>query len=581
MGLLPQIAAGNTSRVMTDDFKGYNHNLKIADGEFYDAKNLTTQYYPVLSNRAKRGHKQTFTRFQGITSLNDKLAYVDDGTLYYDGEPTSITSLTEGEKQLVCTGAYIVVFPDLKYYNTVDPEDSGNICSDLTIENAYLTFRMCNSQGVEYGEAIKSETPPEDPKDGDIWIDTKYNVLKVYTVSTITWTEITNVYTKIIIPPQPEGLRPSDHFKDYDGVTIEGTDYEDLNGTKILYSVGDNYVVVVGILDNEFTQTGATFHIYQTVPKMDYVVECQNRLWGCYYGIDSEGKTLNEIYCCALGDFRNWHQFLGISTDSYVASVGTEGPWTGAVNYLGYPTFFKENRIHRVAVSPIGAHQINDTPCRGVQAGSSKSLQVINETLYYKSKECICAYQGGFPQDVSTALGDVLYFKATSGAYNNRYYLSMEDAEGNSNLFVCDLKNGLWMREDDLKVNTFTRIADELYAVSGNELIALRGTTGELEDRVEWMAETGMMYWEYPDHKYLSRYNVRLQMEKGSRLEMYIEYDSEGYWTPAGEILFQGTNTVTIPVRPRRCDHLKMRLVGKGNVKIFSIARVFEMGSDI
>ena len=581
MGFLPMINAGSTSRVMTDTFRGYNHNLKIADGEFFDTENLTTQYFPVLASRGKRGLVQTFDEFQGITQLNGKLAYVDDGTLYYDGAATSLTGLSEGPKQLVCTGAYICVFPDNVYYNTVDATDYGSMTSSLTIENANLTFRMSNSEGVEYGTATKSDTAPDDPQDGDLWIDTKYNVLKVYSTVTISWSEITNVYTKVIIPAQTEGHRPSDMFRPYDGVAISGLDVDELNGSKILYAVGDTYVVVVGVLDNEFTQVGATLKIFQTVPKMDFVIECQNRLWGCFYGTDEDGMTLNEIYASALGDFRNWNQFMGLSTDSYVASVGTEGAWTGAINYLGYPTFFKEDRIHRVAVSSQGAHQIADTPCRGVQNGSGKSLAIVNETLYYKSREGIMGYQGGFPAEVSSALGDVHYKDAAAGVINDRYYISMTDSDEKSHLFVMDVKNGLWMREDGLDVSDFVRIGEEIYAVSGADLIALRGTDGELEHEIFWRADTGMMYYEYPDKKYISRFNLRLTMEKGSRLKLFIEYDSDGYWTPCGEIVFSGTNTVTVPIRPRRCDHLRLRLEGSGYARIFSIARILEMGSDM
>ena len=42
---------------LTDTFGGYNHNLKIGDGEFYDMKNLTSDYYPLMGNR---GHEVSF-----------------------------------------------------------------------------------------------------------------------------------------------------------------------------------------------------------------------------------------------------------------------------------------------------------------------------------------------------------------------------------------------------------------------------------------------------------------------------------------------------------------------------------------
>ena len=53
--LYPKMAEIPTSRDILDKFKGYNHNLRIGDGEFYDMKNLTGDYYSDLSPRKKRG----------------------------------------------------------------------------------------------------------------------------------------------------------------------------------------------------------------------------------------------------------------------------------------------------------------------------------------------------------------------------------------------------------------------------------------------------------------------------------------------------------------------------------------------
>ena len=51
----PTLPVNETSRQIVEYFKGYNHNLRIADGEFFDMKNMTSDHYPVLSPRKKRG----------------------------------------------------------------------------------------------------------------------------------------------------------------------------------------------------------------------------------------------------------------------------------------------------------------------------------------------------------------------------------------------------------------------------------------------------------------------------------------------------------------------------------------------
>ena len=581
---LPSIPVQSTTRAMTDAFYGYNHRLRIRDGEFYDTENLTVEHWPLLASRKKRGLVRTITNPGGLIE-KDALCTVEDGTLYVSGYATPVTGLSSGIKQLVGMGAYICIFPDKVYYNTEDNSDYGSMEADWSFSGS-VSYAPCNVDGVEYERATVSGAEPENPDNGDLWVDTSgdVHVLLQWSESSAMWVEIPTVYTKISFTSQ--GQIPA-AFKRYDGVELTGCYFSELDGSKILYGVGGeaettaDYIVVVGLTDNAYTDESGSIRITRKLPQMDFVVECQNRLWGCFYGFDGE-KTVNEIYCSALGDFKNWRQYLGLSTDSWAGSVGSDGQWTGAVTYLGHPTFFKENRIHMVTVSAQGAHSLDETVCRGVQKGSHKSLQVVGETLYYKGRSGVFAWQGGFPTCVSDALGEELYYDAAAGAFGERYYISMRGADGVWQFFVYSIKKGLWIREDHLQATDFCACDDELYCldVSGR-LLALNGTDGEAETTLSWMAESGILYYEYPDHKYVSRYNIRLRMEEGAQVHVYLQYDSEGPWRLSGTIRSKGTGTVTLPIRPRRCDHLKLRLEGQGEVRIFSIARILEVGSDV
>lgn len=585
----PKLAKRQSSRQLIDAFAGYNHNLRIGDGEFYETKNLTNEFYPMFSNRKPRGTlTRTFSKLQAIIA-KDALYWVDNGTLYANGYATGLTGLqTARETQLVSMGAYICIFPDKKYINTQDLADYGSMGADWTYTGT-VTYTMCHSDGTYYTNVTKSTTEPEDPQNGAIWIDITDDTVKEYSSWTQTWIVLETVYTRVDFLTM--GQLPS-AFKEYDGVEISGMQFADLNGSKILYAVdGDeattyDYIVLVGIQETTFTQTGANIRIQRKVPDMDYVCEAQNRLWGCFYGNDGT-QNLNEIYCCALGDFRNWSQYLGVSTDSWRASRGSDGPWTGCINYLGVPTFFKENIIHPVNVSSVGAHQIGDIPARGVQQGSHKSLAVVNETLYYKSRTGVMAYQGGMPVDVAEALGDEKYYEAVAGVFGERYYISMKDASGKWQFFCYEARKGLWMHEDNLHVECFTAWGDELYAQVNNKILALNGTEGKLEVKISWAAETGIIHYEQGVSgrgtvpvRYLARFNIRLNMGRDAGMQMYVEYDSSGLWQFAGNVKLPHTGTATIPLRPRRCDHLRLRFEGSGDVKIYSIARILEQGSD-
>lgn len=581
MAMLPSFAYEETSREVTDVFLGYNHKLKIADGEWYNTKNLSSEKYPVLTARKRRGYVKALSTPGGLLA-KEHLAYVDGGVLYYNDEATNVNNLTEGEKQLVSMGAYICIFPDKVYYNTADPTDFGSMEARYT-STGEVRYTLCKVDGTEYATPKVGSDAPESPANADLWIDTtkEKHILKQWSEASGEWVEIVTVYTKLRFVSNGEVAKL---FTEYDGVTVSGAE-ADVNGDKIIYAIGGDeetldYIVVVGLLEQAITQTAGYVTISRTVPDMDFIIEANNRLWGCKYGV-VDGKNLNEIYCCALGDFKNWQQYMGLSTDSWTASVGSDGMWTGAVNYLGYPMFFKENRIHRVSISAYGAHQLTETVCRGVQPGSSKSLQVVNETLFYKSRRDVCAYQGGFPESISDALGDETYSAAVAGSIGDRYYISMLDSDGVPQLFVYDIKRGLWMREDNLRCTEFARIGDELYCIAGGALWALMGSAGDKESFIPWEAESGMLYYYYPDRKYLSRYNFRLWMPEGSELYIYIEYDSSGTWERKGKIKFKGTGTITVPIRPHRCDHMRIKLVGKGPLYLYSIARYLTMGSDV
>lgn len=588
----PKLRESYTTQQVIEEFHGYNHNLKIGEGEFYDMKNLTSSYYPLLANRGKRGIVRQLKEPRGLLGKS-RLAYMDGGRLYYGGvdltdywEAEGLT-VTDGEKQLVSMGAYIILFPDKLYINTENYTDCGSIEARFsTAPGDAVVYTLCKGDGTEYPQPTISAVAPAEPTNGQLWMDTSetVHVLKQYSEVTELWADVPTVYTKI----QCAGIGKP--FKRLDGVTVAGCEagetalneqVRQLNGSKILYGCGEDYIVVVGLIDRSFTQDSGSVTVSRTMPELDFITEAENRLWGCKYGLVN-GETVNEIYCCALGDFKNWNQFLGLSTDSYVASVGTDGPWTGAVTHLGYPIFFKENCLHKVYISSKGAHQIVDTACRGVQKGSHKSLAVVNETLYFKSVTDICAYDGSLPVSVSSRFGTQRFFDAVAGALGDKYYVSMRDSGGAWHMFVLDTLRGYWHREDNTHALQFARCNGELYYIDAdaNGLMCVNQSEGTPEEETEWMAVTGLMGYTTVEQQYISRFNLRMKLPVGSVMDIYIQYDSEGKWEHAGHIEGSGTKTFMIPVRPRRCDHFRIKLEGKGDVRIYSFAKVHERGSD-
>lgn len=594
--LFPQLNETSRSRIVTETFRGYDHRGKILPGQWYDESNLTAAHYPLFSQRQRRGYIHNMTRPQGMLA-KDTLLYVDNGVVYYGGyEPIKdfTLSLTDGEKQLVSMGAYAVIFPDKIYINTENLSDYGRLDAEYQAVSTYtVTLTMCNAVGEKYENTVVSDTEPAEKTNGMHWVDTSNDVhiLKVWSEATAAWGEIATVYVRI------DAWACDQVFEVGDGIEISGlapsesaseavkTQIEDLNATNIIVAKGEGYVVVTGLLDQVHTQTGG-LEIRRECPDMDYVCESNNRIWGCKYGFDGE-NTVNEIYACKLGDPKNWRCYAGRSTDSYAVSVGTDGKFTGAITHLGYPLFFKENAIHKIYGSMPENFGVQTTVCRGVQDGAWKSLNVVNEVLYYQSRTDICAYDGSLPVGVSTELGDVRYTGGVAGSDGAVYYISMQDAAGGWHMFTYDTDKRLWHRQDATHALQFANVRGDLMYIDAvtRKLVRVRGKGGgedTLEGPVKWSAASGIMGYENPYSQYLSRYSIRARLDVGARLTMYIEYDSDGDWIEQGTYVGGDVvKTINIPVVPRRCDHMRLKLSGVGDIRIYSIARYFEGGSDV
>lgn len=661
----PKLQPKKIVREVTDTFRGYNHNLRIKDGEFYDLCNLTSDEFPLLSTRESRTVKDIQTD-SGTNIFEFATAYKDhdiyslhfapiqiEGTNTYEYHfyilknrkpilisDTQILHIKYGEGELsldviksltskskiISFGAYIIVFPINFYYNTIDPADYGTL-------NGYSQYE---AEGINVSLLLDSEFNRIEPLDyiagtekpsTDVaqhyWIerDDHGKGINLYRKKNNEWVidqqgkayrtvkfESTVVqssaiavgdYVKISATPSSGYVLPSQF-------PIKLPNYYKIEGYFI--SGGVNFgAVVKGEISPEYefeitTGESVTFSASREMPDVDFVCEANNRLWGCKYGRlthdkydDAQKKlvsvtgNINELYCSALGDFKNWNKFDGISTDSWAASVGSDGEWTGCIVFNSDPIFFKENRAHRISTSATGAHRVTEYTCDGVEAGSARSIAVIDNIVYYKSHNGITLFDSGVTQTIYKPFGNKRYFDAVAGVYNKKYYISMlEDRNDYSTekLFVYDTERKIFSVENTVPeyicIYFYNGEDNKLFSVhrKGNNIYTKEVEYYAGEEKVKWFCESGIIGYDYPDRKYVTRYLIRAKLEAGAAVNIFIEYDSSGTWEPAGRIQVETTNSFLLPVRPHRCDHLRIRLEGEGNVKIFSIARELCKGSD-
>lgn len=586
---LPRAYTVGTYSNIIQEFGGYNHNLRISDNQFYDMLNMTSDYYPVLSTRPGRGYIRKLVNPTGFYT-SEALVWVEDGKLYYDSK--EICELSgDKERSFVPMGAYLCIFPDKKILNISTMEVEDMEAEYVSAGEVKYTLTKLDATPYDTEKIHSGETAPSDTSTYPYWYDTNENSLKMWNANYNSWSVVGTTYIKI----ESKGIGSA--FKENDAVTIAGSSIPEFNASNLIISASDDFIVVAGLISGPQTQT-EVLTIKREVPDMDFICESGNRLWGC-------SSEKHEIYASVLGDPKNWNVFQGLSSDSYAATVGTGGEFTGCISHLGYVLFFKENMIHKVYGSVPSNFQITEIHCRGVQKGSHKSLTLVSETLFYKSRDGVCMYDGSMPVSISECLGKTLYQEAVGAQLNDKYYLSMRDQQDEWKLFVYDAAKAMWHVEDNTHVLWFGYYYGGLYFVNDSGEMYLVNNeyednaiypgmddfypdvyypnstcTNNQEQLIPWMFETGDIGLETIENKYINKINIRLYLEEGSTAEIYVQYDS-GDWELINSIMNTDKKNYVVPIITRRCDHMRIRIEGYGDAKLYSFQKVTEKGSEV
>lgn len=592
---LPQLNEIAYNRSMIDVFYGYNSSTDIRENQFSDTFNMTSDYYPLMAPRTRRGIIRHINKPNGMCAAAG-LIYADGKKLYYGGD--EICDVEDSEKTFVRMGAYVCIFPDKIMYNTYD-------MTVKPMEHTYTSKGIIRLEPCTYtGDLVEyAREKPSEPTDGTYWLDG--GALKRWSSSYEMWMPVATAFIRI--SETVSGVlneKFAEGFKDDDTVTITGLAGKDLNGDKLVYKAEGAYIVIAGQIPGKIQANSIT--ISRTVPEMDFVCELNNRLWGC-------SSKNHEIYACKLGDPTNWKSYAGLNSDSYAVTVGSAGDFTGCIAHLGYVLFFKENCMHRVYGSMPSNYSVLTTECRGVEKGSEKSLTVLNEVLYYKSRDGICIYDGSVPRSISHDLAYKHYRNAAGGGYGSKYMVSMQDEDGQWHIFTYDSERGIWMHEDNEEIKCFANDEGILYLMTEDKIMMVQREymaggiypgmefehedeqaelypgmafpnqelDGSREDVITWHAQTGDIGTELPDNKYISKFILRLSVDVKALFNVDIQYDSDGVWERILSIRQTRKRSLTIPVKIRRCDHIKLRFSGRGDCRLYSVAKNIEQGSEL
>lgn len=354
------------------------------------------------------------------------------------------------------------------------------------------------------------------------------------------------------------------------GIEISGSSISANNKTAVIRGVSKDTLT---FSDNTFSERreSGTINVERKIPDLVCICESANRLWG------AEGKT---IWASAQGDPLTFYNYDGLATDSFAVAVGTDGDFTGCISYSSNVLFFKENALHKVLGTMPSDYRVYDYTVPGVQEGSQKSMEVINEILFYKGVAGIYSFSGSAPALISDNFGTRRFKNARAGTDGTIYYICMQEetqeGDGAWDLYTFDPSSGIWLREDSSHILDFTRQDTDLYALASD------GAVYKLDDVAE-----DDLYWEavfYPFDETLygkrgySKLWAKLELSQGAWMKAEISQDG-GPFRQVGLWSNRNRETVLATMFPGRCDTFQLKLSGKGRCVIKSLVREFLVNS--
>ena len=355
-------------------------------------------------------------------------------------------------------------------------------------------------------------------------------------------------------------------FEVGDGIVISGcadTPYN--NRAVIIRAIGTDRFVFDSNTFEAVDKESGLVKLERSIPDMTYICEHNNRLWGC-----DENKT---IYCSKQGSHTNFNVYDGLVTDSYYTEVGTPGKFTGVCSYNSKVYFFKEDCIHAVYGYKPENFQIVDISTQGVKEGCSRSLAVTNNLLFYVSRDGIMIFDSTVPELISKKLGYTRYDEAVGGGNRKFYYVSLRK-DNDWQLLVYDSDINEWYKQDDLHAIRFNYYNGDLIYLNaeGTEIVKVDSETSS--EVVSWEAITGEMNLVESEKKSTITLRLRVDMPIDAELSLYVSRD-KGEWEEVRTFINETRSILYAPLKPMRCESFSIKLAGKGDVKIYSLAREY------
>lgn len=547
----------------------------------------TEGYYPYTVDRLmsdKRGLNAKNTDSIHITNFGAYIVYTVLNKKVKDGRYDNDSSICYAKKLY-----------------TEDETPVYALLSRSAISASNVSMYTCDSDGNRL-TVTYSATEPSSPTDMQYWMniaDADNPVLMRYSTVMHQWSVI-KAYTGIEFETgsyPPHSLFLNDLLHVAASVDDFAKFGKDRNYVKIVKLTEGNYTKIV--LDNvllKANHSSANISFWRDIPVIDGVMECNNRLWSCHSGIIN-GEYINEIYASQLGSFTNWYAYEGLAGDSYAATIGVAGKFTGMAVLNNRPVFLKEGNIIKVYGDYPANYQVITQRTNGCI--NADTLVGTGDRIYYAGRDGIYCYDDATARNISQSLDynpDKFEYDGRAAVFNERYYISSSDGI----IYVYDIKKDMWSTRTSLKGKQILQICEvynNLCAVmrdgADTQLYILEKSVGhsfedltDVAEPAEFDIVTGLYTFD-PYASYLSKIDLRYSLEFGGNIFIEVAYDGnenweESDWQPVySEDGKETINNRHTELRLTRSDAFRLRIRGRGKFNLYSITKTVERGSDV
>ncbi len=335
-----------------------------------------------------------------------------------------------------------------------------------------------------------------------------------------------------------------------------------------------------------------------------FLLPYNNRMFAC----NAKGDCTYSSVIGRLYDFTTLED--GEASADWI-EVNSNGVFTAITAFGGNVYYFKENCVHKLYGSSPSDWQLVMLPINGVEDGAHGSLAVENDICIYKSTDGFYYFDGSSSVKISDNLGTHFTQRTVDGEnirpkdakyhaviYKGKYYCLVNDNSiGATSLYTYDIQNGIWCCEENLEklprgIETITdlvKTSKDIYALIPNyygdyhadykdiRFIPLCGGDEFYKDGYtyesifDWCVISGRLTLSTPNIKEINKIQIRAEGSEWTSVKATLIADENENEIASFEFKPRKLNTFQFPLKPLRCDNVKLKLEGQGFCIIHSI----------